>query len=495
MESSPLTVVVGVLVVAIAAYMIITKRPKNSPPVVSVGMPVIGNFIEFGKDQCGFILDCYNQYGPCYTMGMMGQNLTFLVGPDVSAAFFAAKDEELSQPEVYGFMKPVFGNNVVYDAAPKVRKQQMSHMTQGLATSRLKSYVPMIVRETEQFFREKWGESGECDILQALSDLTILTASRCLHGKDVRENLFAEVSHLYHDLDKGITPLSFFFPNLPTSNHRARDKARIKMVELFGDVIKARRADPKASEENTDILQVFIDMVYKKTGDPTIDGKGNTDDQIVGLLIALLFAGQHTTSIVSTWTTLFLCHDQDMMTRVLKEVEELHPKDSELTYDDVVKFDFMHNCVKESLRMFPPLIMLMRKAKVDIPVKADKPAPDGRDSWVIPKGDIVFTSPAVAGRLPSVFKNPDDYDPDRFIKQEHGGREEDKGSFKHLGFGGGMHGCLGQQFGYLQVKTIVATMLRLYEVEAIGDMPKPNYEAMVVGPKGTPMVRYKLRKN
>ena len=53
-------------------------------------------------------------------MGMMGQNLTFLVGPDVSAAFFNAKDEELSQPEVYGFMKPVFGSNVVYDAPPKV---------------------------------------------------------------------------------------------------------------------------------------------------------------------------------------------------------------------------------------------------------------------------------------------------------------------------------------------------------------------------------------
>ena len=48
---------------------------------------VVGNFIEFGKDQCGFILNMYHKYGPCYTMGMMGQNLTFLVGPDVSAAF------------------------------------------------------------------------------------------------------------------------------------------------------------------------------------------------------------------------------------------------------------------------------------------------------------------------------------------------------------------------------------------------------------------------
>jgi sterol 14alpha-demethylase len=51
----------------------------------------------------------------------------------------------------------------------------------------------------------------------------------------------AQVSHLYHDLDKGITPLSFFFPNLPTANHKKRDAAREKMVELFGDVIRARR--------------------------------------------------------------------------------------------------------------------------------------------------------------------------------------------------------------------------------------------------------------
>lgn len=43
--------------------------------------------------------------------------------------------------------------------------------------------------------------------------------------------------------------------------------------------------------------QVFVDMKYK-------DSTVNTDDQIVGLLIALLFAGQHTSSITSTWTSL-----------------------------------------------------------------------------------------------------------------------------------------------------------------------------------------------
>ena len=310
----------------------------------------------------------------------------------------------------------------------------------------------------------------------------------------MRENLFAEVSHLYHDLDKGITPLSFFFPNLPTANHKKRDNARVRMVELFGPVIRARRLlTPEEAAKNGDILQVFIDMVYKKTGDESVDGKGNTDDQIVGLLIALLFAGQHTSSITSTWTTLFVHHDKSLLSRARAEVAAHVPKDAELTYEHVSKMDLLHNCVKETLRMHPPLIMLMRKAKVDIAVTADKPAPDGRDSWTIPKGDIVFTSPAVAGRLEEVWTKPAAFDPDRFVKAADGGREEDKGPFKHLGFGGGMHGCLGQQFGYLQVKVILATMLRLYDVEPLGALPEPDYEAMVVGPKGSPMVKFKLR--
>lgn len=49
-----------------------------------------------------------------------------------------------------------------------------------------------MMQETEDFF-SKWGDSGTVDIADALSDLIILTASRCLHGDDVREELFAEV--------------------------------------------------------------------------------------------------------------------------------------------------------------------------------------------------------------------------------------------------------------------------------------------------------------
>ena len=87
----------------------------------------------------------------------------------------------------------------------------------------------------------RWGESGEINILDALSELTILTASRCLHGDDVRETMFEDVARIYHDLDKGVTPLSFFFPNAPTTAHKMRDAARVEMVELFSKVFHHSR--------------------------------------------------------------------------------------------------------------------------------------------------------------------------------------------------------------------------------------------------------------
>lgn len=477
--NSPLVQAGLAAVVALVILLVASRRPKNAPPNVRKGLPIIGNFIEFAKGPMNFMNACYAEYGSVFTMGMPGCHLTFLIGPEAGECFFAAEDDVMSQTEVYGFVRPVFGPDVVYDAPLNVRRQQMAKMSQGLRKARLVSYVPKIVRETVDFVKE-WGSDGQLDILQSLSDLTILTASRCLHGDDVRENMFKEVSHLYHDLDQGITPLSFFLPYIPIPAHMKRDRARKEMVALFSKVISARREDPEGNKDNTDLLQVFIDMAYK-------DGSKNTNDQITGLLIALLFAGQHTSSITSTWTTLFLAHHPDILRRVVAELDAKWPRGEELTFEHVQSFDLLHNCVKEALRMHPPLIMLMRKVKQDVECKSH----DGK-RYTLPKGDIVVTSPAVSHRLDYVFSEPNRFDPDRYDAP----REEDKQEafpFAYLGFGAGNHSCMGERFGLMQVKTIVATIVRNFDIEPVGELPGADYTAMVVGPLGQPQIKYRRK--
>jgi sterol 14-demethylase len=249
------------------------------------------------------------------------------------------------------------------------------------------------------------------------------------------------------------------------------------MVEIFSKIIQARKDKGGDTSEATDILQVFIDMEYK-------DGSKLLNDQIVGLLIALLFAGQHTSSITSSWTTMFLLHNPRCLELVMKEQNEiLGPAGGKISldFDSVGKMEYLQNCVKESLRMYPPLIMLMRMAMQDI-----ETTHNGR-KYIIPKGDIVITSPAVASRMSSVFKNPDSFEPERFNPD----CPETKVPYAYLGFGGGMHACMGQQFGLLQVKTIVSVLLRNFKFEACDkEFPEPDYEAMVVGPKNHMRVKY-----
>ena len=106
-----------------------------------------------------------------------------------------------------------------------------------------------------QAFFKKWGDEGEVDLLQELSDLIILTASRCLMGKEVRESLFEKVSGLFHYLDMGMRPISVIFPYLPIKAHRDRDWARAQLAEIFAKIINNRR-DSGVTEP--DVLQVCV---------------------------------------------------------------------------------------------------------------------------------------------------------------------------------------------------------------------------------------------
>ncbi|KAI2510455.1 cytochrome P450-like protein [Fragilaria crotonensis] len=472
--------IAGAILLAVYLLLLRPRRGgKNAPPLVlSSPMGPLAMALEFGKGPVNMITRCYKAYGSVFTIPLGPKRLTMLIGPEAQEVFCKASDDVLSQNAVYSFMTAVFGPGVVYDASRRNRQSQFQCVTQGLRVTTLKQHVAKIERETKLYLKEHFvGDSGEIDLFHALSELTILTASRTLHGDDVREYLFKEVSELYHDLDQGLTPLTVFWPHAPTKEHRRRDKARAEMVKLFSKVIDDRRANP-GKTDGTDMLGSFMDLQYK-------DGTKITKEEVTGLLIALLFAGQHTSCITSTWTSLFIANDPSIMNRILAEQDKILGRGDEVTYDHLSDMQLLHDCMREALRLCPPLIMLIRLAMVDVPVHTK----EGKD-YLIPKGDMVAISPSVGMRLPEVFPDPDKFDPDRYGE----GREEHKIPFAYMGFGGGMHSCMGQNFAFVQVKTILSVLFREFEIERVAPkMPEIDYEAMVVGPKGDCTVRYKRR--
>lgn len=59
------------------------------------------------------------------------------------------------------------------------------------------------------------------DLFEALSELIILTASSCLHGKEIRSMLNERVAQLYADLDGGFSHAAWLLPGwLPLPSFR-----------------------------------------------------------------------------------------------------------------------------------------------------------------------------------------------------------------------------------------------------------------------------------
>lgn len=448
---------------------------KNLPPVVPA-WPIVGGLMKFLKGPIVMLREEYPKLGNVFTIKLLIKNVTFLIGPEVSQHFFKAPESDLSQQEVYQFNVPTFGPGVVFDVDYSVRQEQFRFFTESLRVNKLRSYVDQMILEAESYFAN-WGEEGVVDLKYELEHLIILTASRCLLGREVRDQLFEDVSALFHDLDSGMLPISVIFPYLPIPAHHRRDKARKKLAEIFTRIIQGRK---QSGNVESDMLQSFIESKYK-------DGRPTTESEVTGLLIAALFAGQHTSSITSTWTGAYLLSHKKYLSAVVEEQKDVKKRHGDkVDHDVLAEMDVLYRCIKEALRLHPPLIVLLRSNHRDFTVTAK----DGKD-YVIPKGHVVATSPAFANRLPHIFKNPDTYDPDRFVP----GREEDKvgGAFSYISFGGGRHGCLGEPFAYLQIKAIWTHLLRNFELELISPFPEIDWNAMVVGVKDKVMVRYRRR--
>eukprot|EP00878_Enallax_costatus_P017147 GHUV01018003.1.p1 GENE.GHUV01018003.1~~GHUV01018003.1.p1 ORF type:complete len:188 (+),score=63.11 GHUV01018003.1:1128-1691(+) len=157
----------------------------------------------------------------------------------------------------------------------------------------------------------------------------------------------------------------------------------------------------------------------------------------------------------------------------------------DLNMDILGEMETLHLNIQEALRMHPPLLMVMRYVKQPFSVTTSK-----GNTYTIPKGDICMVSPNFSHMLPTVFKHPESFEPERFMPP----RDEDKKKpYSYLGFGGGRHACIGQNFAYLQIKSIWSVLLRNFDFEMLDPVPEPDYDSMVIGPKAA-RVRYTRRK-
>jgi len=131
--------------------------------------------------------------------------------------------------------------------------EQKKFVKVGLSTENFRAYVPMIEKEVEDFldhdgsfFAYQLGDINEWGTFHAyrkMAEITILTASRTLQGREIRGSLDKGFADRYRDLDGGFTPINFLFPNLPLPSYRKRDIAQKAMSDFYVDIIKKRKVE------------------------------------------------------------------------------------------------------------------------------------------------------------------------------------------------------------------------------------------------------------
>lgn len=351
----------------------------------------------------------------------------------------------------------------------------------GLTSDALRSYVKLITDEVEQYIENSpafKGDTGIFNVASTVAEITIYTASRSLQGQEVRDKFDSSFAELYGHLDMGFSPINFMFPWAPLPHNRKRDFAQKKMTDVYMDIIRKRResGDTKGSQ---DMVWNLMSSVYK-------DGTPVPDVEVAHIMIALLMAGQHSSSSTACWFVLRLASRPDIIEELYQEQLRVLGSDlPPLTYESLQLLELHSNVIKETLRLHAPIHSILRAVKSPMPV-------DGTP-YVVPTSHNLLSAPGLTSQSAEHFPDPLVWDPHRWEnnasvekddskeeKIDYGYGAVSKGTNSpYLPFGSGRHRCIGEQFAYVQLGTILAALVRslkLKKPEGVKDIvPGTDY--------------------
>ncbi|KAI1811627.1 cytochrome P450 [Poronia punctata] len=441
-------------------------KKSNEPPVVFHWFPIIGSTITYGMDPPTFFRECRAKYGDIFTFILLGKKTTAYVGPAGNEFILNGKLKDVSAEEIYTVLTtPVFGKDVVYDCPNSKLMEQKKFMKIALTTQAFQSYVPIIADEVSDYFKRSpdfKGKSGVVNISKSMAQITIFTASHSLQGSEIRGKFDESLADLYHDLDMGFSPINFTLHWAPLPWNKRRDHAQRTVAKIYMDTIKERRAAGHSNAQ--DMMWHLMNSTYK-------NGTPVPDHEIAHMMIALLMAGQHSSSSTSSWIMLRLAARPDVLEALYQEqVENLGADLPPLKYEDLAKLPLNQAIIKETLRLHAPIHSILRAVKSPMPVPGTK--------YVIPTSHNLLAAAGVSATDPTFFPEPEVWEPSRWNKDSplaprlgEVGDEEEKIDYgyglvskgansPYLPFGAGRHRCIGEQFANVQLQTIVAMVVR-----------------------------------
>ncbi|KAH8698259.1 14-alpha sterol demethylase Cyp51B [Talaromyces proteolyticus] len=496
-------VVVGLALLTLIALSVVTNvlvqllfKNPNEPPVVFHWFPFIGSTISYGMDPYKFFFNARKKYGDIFTFVLLGKKTTVFLGTKGNDFILNAKLRDVCAEEVYSpLTTPVFGKHVVYDCPNAKLMEQKKFVKFGLTADALRSYVQLITKEVDDFVASSsalQSQQATLDVCKTMAEITIYTASRSLQGKEVRDKFDSTFAELYHDLDMGFAPINFMLPWAPLPHNRKRDHAQKRMAETYMEIIKARR-QAGGQKDSEDMVWNLMSCVYK-------DGTQVPDIEVAHMMIALLMAGQHSSSSTISWIILRLASRPDITEELYQEQIRVLGSDlPPLSHENLQKLELQANVIKETLRLHAPIHSIIRAVKNPMPVEGTP--------YTIPTSHNVLSSPGVTARSAEHFTNPLEWEPHRWDDIKNTTEDDEQVDYgygliskgagsPYLPFGAGRHRCIGEQFAYVQLGAITAALVRKFKFQnlaGVKGVPDTDYSSLFSKPWANSIIQYERR--
>ncbi|HET7735198.1 MAG TPA: cytochrome P450 [Nocardioidaceae bacterium] len=421
------------------------------------GPPLVHQNLALLRGTAFFDLSYYLKYGEVYWSKGLGRTQVSAAGPNAIGEILVNKDKGFgSEPGWTFLIGPFFERGVMlldFEEHHDNRHIMNHAFTRPRLVGYLDAMTPTMTRAVES-----WGSTEDFRFYPAIKNLGLDIAVQTFMGDHVDSESSA-VMKAFQDCVQAATAIV------------RRDVPGLRWHRgLAGRKVLERYVGPRVQDARHRDGEDLLSALCHAEGE---NGERFTDRDVLNHIIFLILAAHDTTTSALTAMTYYLGKDPEWQARCREESLSLDKE--ALEYDDVDKLTSLDLVMKEAMRLQPPLPGLAREAVKDTSLCGH----------FVPRGTMVGVGISVLHRLPSIWTNPEAFDPDRFSDE----RREDKAHrFAYLPFGGGVHKCIGMYFAGMEAKSVMHQMLRTYEwtLPSSYEMPM-NWKALPIPKDGLPV--------
>ncbi|XP_070794383.1 ultra-long-chain fatty acid omega-hydroxylase [Pituophis catenifer annectens] len=399
-----------------------------------------------------------------------------LVHPDyIKQVMTASADTAPKDKFFYGFLKPWLGDGLLLSSGTKWARHRRL-LTPAFHFDILKPYVKIFNQSTD-IMHAKWHRlisAGpiSLDMFKHISLMTLDSLQKCVFSsnsncQEKSSDYIAailELSSLVVQRQNKLYLQSDWVYYLTPHGHRFRRACKI-VHHFTANVIQERRMALSRLGQNAWLISKqgktidFIDVLLSAKDE---EGQHLSDEDIAAEADTFMFEGHDTTASGLSWILYNLAQHPKYQDQCRAEIQDLlQGRETEkIEWKDLSFMPFTTMCIKESLRLHPPVTVISRRCTEDVYL------PDGR---VIPKGNVCLVSIFGTHHNPAVWPDPEVYNPYRFDSMHH--------PLAFVPFSAGPRNCIGQNFAMAEMKvalalTLLRFVVRLDESQSVRRKPE-----------------------